>query len=262
MMPGAPRFLERESVAATYVEMLKIDTVLARGTGFFVEARGWKWLITCRHNITGRHQDTGQPLSKTSALTPDRLRVYISERQLGSWQPTEVLLYDDDEAPLWYEHPELGSKADVIGLPVRGLAHDLELHPLQVDEPPIWLRRRVTAELFIVGYPVGYNPTSDGAVGVWTRGSIATEPIVDVGGMPVTLVDSRTRQGQSGSPVFLNAGSTAENGTVRVGTGESVRQLFGIYSGRVHPESDLGLVWRLTVIRDIVARAQQHPERP
>jgi len=58
----------------------------------------------------------------------------------------------------------------------------------------------VTSGLSIVGFPFGI--TGGGGLGVWVQGTIATEPSLDFDGMPRFLIDSRTRPGQSGSPVL------------------------------------------------------------
>ena len=42
-----------------------------------------------------------------------------------------------------------------------------------------------------------------------------------------------------------------ENGSVAVGAGAYTRFL-GIYSGRINPESDLGIVWKARAIAELV----------
>lgn len=253
--------IERESVAAVFLQILRDDLAVSRATGFIARGREWDWLVTCRHNLTGRDNDTGRSLSSSGAI-PNGVRFWASDRTLGAWEPVEVDLYGSDEMPLWHEHPQLGAAADVVALPVHGLPGHLTHHPLSIEQPARSLRRRVTAEVFVVGYPVGYEPDSTAApLGVWTRGSIASEPLVAVGGLPVTLVDARTRQGQSGSPVFLTAAGTVhwEDGSLQVSATE-VRQLMGVYAGRTHAESDLGRVWRLEALQDVVLRGVRPTE--
>src|SRR4051794_9678373 len=120
---------EYESAAAVYIEMLSADVVLARGTAFFVEAHGWVWLVTARHNFTGRNADTNAPLNRL-AITPTTLRLWAAEHNLMAFDPLDVNLLDDVGRPLWYEHPELGSRADVAALPVHGLPDRYRLQPL------------------------------------------------------------------------------------------------------------------------------------
>jgi hypothetical protein len=110
----------------------------------------------------------------------------------------------------------------------------------------------VARPLSIVGFPFGM--TGGGAFGVWIQGTVATEPELDYGGLPRFLIDSRTRPGQSGSPVLFYA----HGGTVAMADGSTavfggpVEQFLGVYSGRINAESDLGFVWKPEAVRTIV----------
>jgi V8-like Glu-specific endopeptidase len=72
--------------------------------------------------------------------------------------------------------------------------------------------------------------------------------------LPVFLIDCRSRPGQSGSPVYAHrtAGAVFDNGGVSLGTGESYSRFLGVYSGRIHPEADIGLVWTAQAVLDVV----------
>jgi hypothetical protein len=104
----------------------------------------------------------------------------------------------------------------------------------------------------VVGFPFGL--TAGGALAVWATGFIATDPDVDYAGLPVFLIDCRSRQGQSGSAVIAHrtGGAVATETGVMVGGGVMTRFL-GIYSGRVNAESDLGFVWKAAAIRQLVS---------
>ena len=87
----------------------------------------------------------------------------------------------------------------------------------------------------------------------------ATEPSLDFDDLPSFLVDSRTRPGQSGSPViaYYPPGEpmrTAE-GNVSV-SGPQVERFLGVYSGRISPESDLRFVWKAKALRQIIEAAE------
>jgi hypothetical protein len=76
----------------------------------------------------------------------------------------------------------------------------------------------------------------------WTRGSIASEPDLPVDGLPLMLIDARTRHGQSGSPVILHSGRTETtvftNGSL-IADGQEHAEWLGVYSDRTDSESDL-----------------------
>jgi hypothetical protein len=73
--------------------------------------------------------------------------------------------------------------------------------------------------------------------------------------MPTMLIDCRTRQGQSGSPVlaFREGGAVSMSDGTTALFGGPVQRFLGIYSGRVNDESDLGIVWKASAIAELVA---------
>jgi hypothetical protein len=68
-----------------------------------------------------------------------------------------------------------------------------------------WAPPRVAIQMAgpmsIIGFPFGM--AYGGAMATWVQGFVASEWQVDYGDLPRFLVDSRTRQGQSGSPVIF-----------------------------------------------------------
>lgn len=107
----------------------------------------------------------------------------------------------------------------------------------------------------VVGFPFGKS--IGGAMAIWATGFLASEPNIDVNDLPLQLIDCRARQGQSGSPViaYRSSGAIAlSNGDTVVMSG-SVTLPIGVYSGRINTESDIGLVWKFRVVREIVAAA-------
>jgi Trypsin-like peptidase domain len=120
-------------------------------------------------------------------------------------------LFDDEMKPRWFEHPYYRDNMDVAVLPIPdALAND---HNLMVEpyEPPAAgpddaaTTLMVAQDVFIVGYPYGLE--SGFLLPLWTRGTIASEPAMFYRhrdrDLPLLLVDARTREGQSGSPVII-----------------------------------------------------------
>lgn len=247
-----------ETRAALHIELIHDSTHLATGTAFGVQRQGQSVLLTARHNLTGRHHDTGATLS-THGGVPNTVRVWHHAEQSGDWQAVDYDLYDEDNMPRWREHPTLGARADIAALHVNMPPGTTAL-PLSLDDPQPALATSVTSEVFVVGYPAGYDVRKNLPLAVWTRGSIATEPVQQIDGLPVTLIDARTRSGQSGAPVHRQEAGTVQydNGSTAIGTGGPVRQLFGLYTGRLHADADIGRVWRLPALRALA----DHGERP
>lgn len=236
-------------------EMVELGT----GTGFFVKGGEGIFLVTNWHVVTGRDPVTGDPVGNCAASpsfievdlhNPDDLRAPATHR---------YPLYDKD-GPIWFTHPKLGNAVDVVALKV-GIGGNwarfsdrvvqIEPYSLTVDIP---MRFEPTSEVSIIGYPYGRRST--GSLGIWTRGTIASEPDLDFDDQPIVLIDAASREGQSGSPViafrsthslvhYSNGGSSILD--------QPVWELLGVYSGRISKESDLGKVWKRSVIQQIVA---------
>ncbi len=129
----------------------------------------------------------------------------------------------------------------------------VELHPYDLSGSAPAMAFGPATDVSVIGFPFGR--TAGGAFGIWTHGFVASEPEVDFDDLPLFLVDARTREGQSGSPVisYATGGATpmADGSTAIMGAG--LVNLLGVYSGRINNESDLGLVWKVQAVRDILA---------
>ena len=251
-MPG----IRPESVRSLFIEMLFQETVISSGTAFVVNTKKGPYLLTNRHNVTGRNQETGHPLSSTGGI-PDAILITHHKRgNLGLFVKRKQLLLHD-ECPLWVEHPALGSKADFVALPLTE-THDVDLHPHAVSAEPSRILFGPSDILSVIGFPFGLK--ASGGFGVWSSGFVASEPEVDYRDLPVLLIDCRSRQGQSGSPVILfrrGGGFSMRDGSTAINSGP-LSELVGIYSGRIHKDSDLGMVWKSKAIKELII----HIENP
>lgn len=227
---------------------------LGVATGFTYEVDGTLFLVTARHNVTGRHAETGKVLHTMGAV-PDQLIVRFWDKAMfGRWQPVTIPLYEATGQPVWYEHPLLAYRVDAVAIPLR-LANNLTAYPVnhqEFDKIPI----RPGLDVFVLGFPRGFN--SGGRLPIWKRGSIATEPDIDIDDLPKVLIDTATRQGLSGAPViarlvgyWLPEGTTDQT-QATVGEG---RRFLGVYSGRVGDDefqAQLGIVWKHDALLEII----------
>lgn len=249
--PPQPQITIAEpSVKSLLLQMRFNGQVLGTGTGFVANAPRGPVLITNRHNLTGRNQETGQPLSPTGGVPNEIVIMQNRANLLGQWVSRTETLYNINGQPLWIEHPGLGARADFVALPLTQMG-DVQLYPytLGVGDPAILV---APAEVVsVVGFPFGL--TAGGCLAVWATGFVATDHDIDHGALPVFLIDCRSRQGQSGSAVIAHrtGGAVATEQGVMVGAGVMTRFL-GIYSGRINAESDLGFVWKAAAIQQLV----------
>lgn len=242
--------IAQPSVQSLLIEMQVNGTPLSTGTAFVVKAASGPYLITNRHNVTGRRQDTGVPLSPTGGIPTHVVIVHNRTGQLGQWVWKSEPLYVGT-SPRWREHPTLGASADFVALPLADLA-DVDLFPYDPANPGPEIFFGPADPVSVIGFPFGV--TAGGAFGVWATGFLASEPEVNFSNQPIQLVDCRTRPGQSGSPVI----AYRSGGMVPMVDGSAaafvgpVWRFIGIYSGRINNESDLGLVWKASAIQQLV----------
>lgn len=225
---------------------------ISTGTGFVCQSAAGPLLLTNWHNLAGRNPHTKQPLSPSGAI-PDTVRIVHNRAgQLGHWLvKTEPLLETGN--PRWLEHPQLGDKVDVVGLPLRDL-DDVALYPYEPAGGPA-LAINPAEPVSVVGFPFGLQ--AGGSLAVWATGFIASEPAIDFNGLPILLIDCRTRPGQSGSAVIAhrNGGSVAmADGSTAILGGPATKFL-GMYSGRINDQSDLGIVWKAEAVSAVVQSA-------
>jgi hypothetical protein len=248
--PNSCKQVTRESLKSLYIEMMRDDIVLSCATGFVCEDyHGAPTLITNWHNLSGRNIHTNECLDRSLAI-PNRVRIcHNSVKGLGAFVSTIESVLDAHELPLWREHPQWGSQLDMVALPLAQL-EGVELYPYDVTAQPQF---RVGAgdRINVIGFPFGLRVAESFAV--WSTGYVASEPEFDIDEKPQFFVDCRARQGQSGSPVIAHR----PEGLVGEQDGETFLarvepQLMGIYSGRLNKDSDLGVVWKVSAIYELL----------
>ena len=211
----------------------------AVATGFVWRRDKRHFLITNLHNVTGWDYARGRALSDVKGTRPNHVATDLRFSWGAERPPFRVAslqmrwhLYDPEDVPLWLVHPTFGDRVDVVAL------------QLDID----------AEDAFVLGFPEGL----DGGVGfpVWKRASIASEPYVDLDGLPKLYIDTATRRGMSGSCVVARRNfAWPEGGDVRNAAFGEIFQFLGVYSGRVGEQdvaAQLGIVWKGSVIDQII----------
>lgn len=237
------------------------DSVLSSASGFIYQREQTDYLITNWHNVTGRNPITGNCLSETLAV-PDMVSTLFRDlEQPANCRREFVSLYRDEgmEMPAWYEHPVHGHHVDVVAIPLNEeLKQNYRLYPINAieDEFNNNFKEWVSDDVFVIGYP--FNETPHLQLPIWKRGSIASEPDVNIDQLPKFLIDTATRSGLSGSPVIMQRDGVhgfsggAIKGDEIIGR---IRNFVGVYSGRIGDnelKAQLGIVWKAKVIDEII----------
>lgn len=250
------------------------ETVL-QASGFLVLHYGDMWLITNDHVVSGFNFE--------SRLVREREKIWLDWANEGLNRPVKLRVHlptPDEEAPnalfaelaparmeldlydssfteLWTslkdEYPNGRLLADVVGIRIpkeeqERLHLNAHCYSWNGEEPYF----AITDRVFVVGYPASVGkhvPTTP----IWTSGSVASEPEIGLGNR--FFVDSRTRPGQSGSPVIVHRQSRFLDAAA--GLGEKLPEkaiLLGVYSGRTDENADIGSVWKTSVLRRIFNR--------
>ena len=262
---------------------------IAVGTAFIYLYDEKPYLITNWHNISGREPSNLIPKHSQCAL-PKKISIEVPLVSLNqetysiTWKEHPVSLYrDNGDTPtesVWYEHPQHGYNVDVVAIPLYDeifsplksihyisntqtnvISGERETAICAVNDPDIGLQKVLllpSLDVFVLGFPIGMS----GGEGfpVWKRGSIASEPDLNIDNLPKLLIDTATRKGMSGAPVFVQQRGdwlSEERdmfGNPKKGQGLG-RRFIGIYSGRVGDgefQAQLGIVWKASVIEEII----------
>jgi hypothetical protein len=116
----------------------------------------------------------------------------------------------------------------------------------------------------VIGFPFGLS--SVGKLPIWATGFLAQELSLVTTDNPAFLIDCRTRAGQSGSAVIAyrpgGYRQYKDGKVVSVLTAETKWEFLGIYSGRVNEESDLGKVWHVSCVKELLTAAAAEMNKP
>ena len=275
------------SKSAFRIESRDDGGAVSTATGFFFETGDALFIVTNWHVVSGKHFLTKQSLSAAKRLPTHLICDFLVSgdttpdgHSMLRRLPVRVELYDHkDRNPLWSEHPIDGSRCDVVALPIGGsLSSSKIFHKAanSIDEEgriPV----NPGSTVFVIGFPRSLSIRP--GLPLWKSGYIASEPTFDVSigeqTLPAFFIDSQTREGMSGSPVFARHvgmwnpddpyGRDANEHTIRDNTMiGSAMQFVGCYSARIGPEEEgatLGLCWRAEIIRE-VCQGRTRAEHP
>ncbi|NTF07215.1 trypsin-like peptidase domain-containing protein [Agrobacterium rubi] len=245
-----PVLINEFSATSTQIEMYFEETKLSVGTAFFWRRDKNVFLVTNWHNVSGKDNLSKKHLDRINKSEPNKITFRIfDDGDLNKPHQININLYNDDQ-PIWLEHPVYQSMVDVVCIGLGELQGVFCVNDFTSKDPYVPM---VSQDIFILGYPHGV-----GTLGfpIWKRGSIASEPDIDIDGLPLFYVDSASAKGMSGSPVLVRSSDGKKRSGMSVLAGPTSTDLLGVYSGRLitkEPlETQIGRVWKSRVIDEIV----------
>ncbi len=175
----------------------RLDGGDASGTCFLVKAGDAMVLVTAAHVL---ERSTGEEANLI-------LRERKPDGTYGR-RETKIRVRDGARA-LWRRHPVEDVAALKIALPDGVAVTPFRLSQL-ADEADVTAGRvRVAQEIWIPTYPAQLEANAAGWP-VLRRGTIATHPLKPVREVKTFLVDAATFGGDSGAPVVVHSGASAE----------------------------------------------------
>lgn len=219
------------------------------GSGFTCSDLGQTWLVTNRHVALGREPGSNHWIERN--VQPTQLRIDWVSDDLSCGSVVVDLL--DVCTPRWVEHPPLAHRLDLVAVPVPNDCFvDVDLMSALEDEPAHVVT--VGDPVAVIGFPFGMSAGVEG-LPIMFSGIVASPPGIPLDGLPRFLIDSRTRRGVSGAPVFYYPQASAGPREGAAMDASPRPAFLGLYCGRVKEESDLGYVIDATeVARTIVHR--------
>lgn len=253
-------YVDDYSLTSLRLDLYFDNTILGSATCFIVNEKGKDFLVTNYHVLTGRHPDTNRVINSSAAI-PNKIRVWchssLSVRGYGAWVIRDLSLYDEEGKPRWIEHPQMCIRdpehpsehnVDIVVLP---LDSDIDIKIYSIDlfgNDDILVAPGTPVS--IIGYPLGL--TGADLFPIWKTGHIASDIEAHYSNR-FFYIDATTRGGMSGSPVVYRSWGVNQtlSGEIIFSNGITTK-LLGIYSGRIHEDSEVGIVWKPYLIKEII----------
>ena len=271
------------SFFALRLDMICKGLKIGSGTGFVYQPAGIdrKFLVTNYHVISARNPREPHKLLPDFPASPDTIQFSVLRRP--DYQPTTGgFSLTDNKDYTWIEHKDRAQGVDIAAIPIE-FSDDAIIFTQKQLNLVDNVNFEVGSDLFIIGFPYGYG--SGDFFPIWKRGTVASEPLFNPEGLHRFYIDSLTKPGMSGSPVFATEirdlvilkgeaksnfekyqrGETSALDLIRSLDVDQINktvptkcfQLVGIYSGRImcHDNQDpnVGIVWQKKLIDELFA---------
>src|SRR5437867_278874 len=238
--------IDPSSVTSLQLKIRHNDVEIATATGFVVEKNNKRYLVTNRHVVLACAQDQN-PTNVGGWICANKIAILHNKlNHLGEWLWVTEDLFDDHNNKRWTEHPTLGAAADLVALPLQHMG-DVKFYPLDMESRKADIVVGPADPVSIVGFPFGL--ATQGGLPVWKTGTVASDLDINIGGKPIFLVDTTSRPGMSGSPVYaVRSGAyRSSDGSLHTAIGGSIKKFLGVYSEQIQA-AELGGGWKAEAV--------------
>ena len=233
-----------------FIKVYFNETVLSTATGFFFRYKDKPYFITNYHVATGRNPENFKTIDMNCAI-PNKICIFTPDTNntIFEWN------WDENKPEDFWILPN--NKHDIAIKNINSTEIKDSIEWVDLFAGKDWAVS-ITEKVVVVGYPYGDRVST--SIPCCLTGYVATDIDIDFNDKPLFLIDSRTREGMSGSPVYFyittGQGVKKSNESISFGFGDksnpSIQKFLGIYSGRIDKESDLGKVWKVKAITNLL----------
>jgi hypothetical protein len=234
------------SYTSLQLKILRNDAEIGTATGFVVAKNNKPYLLTNRHVVLACALDK-DPSDVGGWICANKLKILHNKHgHLGEWFWVVEDLFDAQGNKRWFEHPVLGGGADLVALPLEHVENvdfytfDMALATADIAVSP-------GDSVSIVGFPLGL--AQEAGLPIWKTGTVASDFNTNFGGKPMFLVDTTSRPGMSGSPVYAVRTGAFRNASGQLATAISGRatKFLGVYSEQ-NQAAEIGGVWKAEIV--------------
>ncbi len=236
------------SVTSLALKIFRNDTEIGSATGFVLEKNKKYYLVTNRHVVLACGQDPN-PENIGGWICANKLAIFHNRSgTVGFWLWVNEDLLDKKGNPRWFEHPTLKGKADLIALPLTQ-TENVQFYPLDLELKNKDIAVYPGDSVSIVGFPLGIAQVQASGLPIWKTGTVASDPAIDFNGRPMFAVDTTSRGGMSGSPVYATRTGAyhTSKGEPRVVLQGVESRFLGVYSEQ-NVIVEIGGVWKADVV--------------
>jgi hypothetical protein len=191
--------------AIVKIDAVSGESLLGTATGFIVDHNNGWYLVSAWHVFSGRDPRTGQPMNKEGCV-PDRFNLTFNVLAIDldgtttgvTTKKIGVPLNTEGGEAIWSQHAVHGQAVDVA---VINLTDCLSWFQTQMYSGSSQnMVADVGCDLFMPSFPKGYS--ANGVFPITKRASLAN-PIDNFTGGTAFYIDTASREGMSGAPVFI-----------------------------------------------------------